>query len=204
MRDWHGWLLLGVLCAGVIGCGGGGDNPATTADSQPPGDQEGSGGTAVATAKPEAAVFEFLEAVRTGDDETTAKMLTHRARTKTTERNMEVAPPGSDTARFEVGAVEYVDQDGARVSSTWTDQDANGKPRSDDIVWMVRREPEGWRIAGMAATVFPGEPPLLLNFEDPDDMIRKQQMLREEIQRRSQKPSQQARQPENSAEAIRR
>jgi hypothetical protein len=35
--------------------------------------------------------------------------------------------------------------------------------------------------------VFPGEAPLLLNFEEPEDMIRKQQWVREEIRRRMEK-----------------
>jgi hypothetical protein len=41
-------------------------------------------------------------------------------------------------------------------------------------------------VAGVAATVFPGEPPLLLNFEDPDDMAKKQEWLRAEVARRTQ------------------
>ena len=35
--------------------------------------------------------------------------------------------------------------------------------------------------------VFPGEAPLLLNFEDPEDMFRKEQWVREEIRRRAEK-----------------
>ena len=49
---------------------------------------------------------------------------------------------------------------------------------------MLRREPQGWRIAGMATKVFPDQPPLVLNFEDPADMQRKQDLVREEIARR--------------------
>ena len=195
MRNRHRTLLWGVLCVGLIGCSRGGDSSHTTTDTQTSDSQASSAGIAADTTKPESAVAKFLEAVRTGDDETAANMLTSRARKETTERKMEVAPPGSDTARFEVGEVEYVDQDGARVSSTWTDQDHTGQPRSDQIVWMVRREEEGWRIAGMAASVFPGKPPLLLNFEDPDEMIRKQQMLRGEIKRRVEEGNLQTQQP---------
>ena len=35
--------------------------------------------------------------------------------------------------------------------------------------------------------VFPGEPPVVLNFEDPEDMLRQQQWVREEIRRRMEK-----------------
>ena len=40
-------------------------------------------------------------------------------------------------------------------------------------------------MAGFAAYVFQGEDPLLLSFEDPDDMAKKQNWLKEEITRRA-------------------
>jgi hypothetical protein len=103
-----------------------------------------------------------------------------------------VTPPASDTARFKIGKIDYVNDDGARVASTWIDVDEQGQPRSDDAIWVLRREAEGWRIVGVAAQIFPGEQPLLLNFEDPDDMFRKQQWVREEIRRRMEAESLQA------------
>src|SRR5262245_13099737 len=133
-----------------------------------------------ATGTPDQAVYDFLEAVRTGNDQKAAEMLSPLARQKTTEMHMEVAPPGSPTAKFTVGKVKYKadDNDGAYVTCTWSDvSDDQGQVRSDEIVWGVRREPEGWRIVGMVLQVLPGEEPLVLNFEDPEDMIRKQQML---------------------------
>jgi hypothetical protein len=131
---------------------------------------------------PDQAVFDFLEAVRTGNDQQAAAMLTPAARQKTAEMQMVVAPPGSPTARFKVGQVEYVtpDKDGAHVWCTWTDVvDAEGHTRSDDIIWVLRHETEGWRIAGMVTKIYADQPPLILNFEDPEDMLRKQQLLHE-------------------------
>ena len=72
------------------------------------------------------------------------------------------------------------------VSTTWTDTDPDGFTSNDDIVWVVRLDPEGWRLAGMATKVFDDMAPLLLNFEDPEDMLSKQEMLAEEIQKRAQ------------------
>jgi hypothetical protein len=128
---------------------------------------------------PDQAVYDFLEAVRTGNDQKAAEMLSPLARQKTAEKQMVVAPPGSPTAKFTVGKVKYKpdDKDGAYVSCTWSDVDDQGQPRSDEIVWGVRHEPEGWRIVGMVLQVLPNEEPLVLNFEDPDDMLRKQQLL---------------------------
>jgi hypothetical protein len=113
-------------------------------------------------------------------------MLTPLARTKVGEKQMTLAPPGTDTARFVIGKVERLAEDGARVAVDWTDRDYNGKSRTDQTIWMVRKEAEGWRIAGMAVPIFEGEPMVLMNFEDPEDMLRKQRLVHEEIQRRSQ------------------
>ena len=190
-----GWIVwLAVLAVGIMGCGGS-DETGAAGD----GEAQSGGGAGGEQNGPAAAVSEFLEAVRSGNDEKAATMLTKMARQKTAELNMEVAPPGSDTAKFEVGKVEYVDaaKTGARVTSAWSDLDEKSQRRTDDIVWMVRRDPEGWRIAGVAATVFEGEPPLLLNFEDPEEMLRKQQWVQEEMRRRAQQRDFQAQGGEN-------
>lgn len=164
-----GWALVSLTLAG---CGGSGSEStqATNSNSN--------------VAPPEAVVAQFLEAIRTGQDELAGKLLTPLARQKTIEMELEVAPPGSDTASYKVSEVEYIAEDGAHVASEWTDIGDDGQPHTDPIIWMVRREADGWRIAGMATRVFEDEPPLYLNFEDPEDMLRKQQLVAEEIERR--------------------
>jgi hypothetical protein len=202
-----GWLVWSaVLAVGVMGCGGsdqGGEKPAAgSGQVQSGGLADGKTGTK--GAGPDTAIFDFLEAVRTGNDEKAAAMLTSTARRKTAEMNMEVAPPGSDTAQFKVGKVEYLPGNGARVSSTWSDLDENSQRQTDEISWIVRRDPEGWRVAGVAATVFKGEPPLLLNFEDPEEMLRKQEWVQQEKRRRAQQKELQAQGGENPEKSIRR
>jgi len=187
-------MLAGLSMAVVVfaGCGSSdGEKPAPAPQSRA--DAEG----------PEVAVFNFLEAVRMGNEKTADAMLTPLARQKTQEMEMVVAPPGSETASFEVGDVEYVAEDGAHVSCTWSDVDESGERRSDTIIWMVRREYDGWRIAGMATRVFEDQPPLFLNFEDPEDMIRKQQLLQEEIARRAEPGARQASHPEGVGDPTR-
>lgn len=200
------WLALSAVLAVVVsGCG----KPAGTNQSS-----TSSGGDAAATADvaqsveqlegPAAAAHEFLEALRTGNDEKAGQMLSSLAREKTASLNRNVTPPASDTARFSVGKVEYLGDDGARVECTWTDIDEDGQSKSDDAIWVLRREEEGWRVAGVAAQVFPGEPPLLLNFEDPEDMFKKQQWVREEIRRRIEAGGLQAQGGEKQEKPIRR
>jgi hypothetical protein len=152
--------------------------------------------SAAARVGPDHVIGEFLEAVRTGDDTKAAQLLTPLAQKKTSEMEMVVAPPGSDTARFNVLDVKFV-KDGAHVTSDWTDLDTDGRPHTDRIVWMLRQGTEGWRIAGMATRVFEDQEPIVLNFEDPADMLVKQQRAEEEIARRIQQGERQA---ENSSE----
>ena len=167
-----------ILILIAVGCGQSAGPPANIAGNAAPGNVAGDG--------PDKAVAEFLEAVRTGNDQKAASMLTPLARQKTTEVDMVVAPPGSPTAKFQVGEVEYVtpEKDGAHVWCRWTDViDDQGHTRTDDLIWVLRKEAEGWRVAGMVTRVFPDRPPMVLNFEDPQDMLRKQQMLQEEMEK---------------------
>ncbi len=41
-------------------------------------------------------------------------------------------------------------------------------PDRDRVVWMLKKQGEGRRIAGMATRMFPDMPPVVLNFEDPE------------------------------------
>jgi hypothetical protein len=183
-----GIIALAAATLTLLGCGKSMKTGGTTQDLDTGAASDGGvGRDIVNSADPASAVSEFLEAVRSGNDSKAARMLSQIAREKTASLNRSVTPPASDTAKFAIGKVEYVGEDGARVGSTWTDLDADGQPRTDEAIWVVRREPEGWRIAGVAAIVFPNEPPLVLNFEDPEDMFRKQQWVREEIERRAEK-----------------
>jgi hypothetical protein len=203
------WAVMAVVAAGC----GKTTKTGETADAAKSGsnavDQATANGAAKGTILPAAAkldgpaatVFEFLEAVRTGHDGRATAMLTKIAR----EKNKSVRPQASDTATFQVGKVEYKADDLAAVSCAWTDLNENNEKQTEEAVWMVRREPEGWRVAGVAAAVFPGELPVLLNFEDPDDMAQKQQMVREEMNRRERQAELQATgRPDPEVQPLRR
>ncbi len=171
---WVGCVAVGLLVAG--GC-----NSADSSGTAP-----SSGVSATSDMSPDKVVCTFLEAVRTGNDAQASLMLTELARQETQKHELVVAPPGSDTAKFEVGDVEIVSKDElAHVASKWTDIGEDGQPHSDEIVWALRRDPQGWRIAGMATKIFPNEPPLLLDFEQPEEMMRQQQLAEQEMQRRA-------------------
>lgn len=165
----QGRILLAAAIGAALfvgGCGLGGGS-STSADGR----------------APDGVMGEFLEAIRKGDDKTASALLTKLARQKTEEMEMVVAPPGSDTASFKVLEAE-IEGDEAQVGTDWTDLDVDGRPRTDRIVWMLRNEADGWRIHGMATRVFADLKPIVLNFEDPADMLRKQRQAEEEIARR--------------------
>lgn len=191
----HWMLLLAFLAVGINGCGGSDEANTTGANA-------GQASAAQQAAGPAEAITVFLDAVRRGDDDRAAEMFTVMAREKASAMNIQVAPKGSDTASFTVGQIEEVAQDIVKVQSTWTDVDEQGSFRTDQMAWMLRREPVGWRVAGMAATVFQGEPPLLLDFENPEETLRKLELLRNEIQRRGDAESLQATQPRNPGDAV--
>jgi len=170
---WAACLVAGfglLTVAGLPGCSAG-----------------GSGSSAVAEPA-KAAVVTFLDAIKRGDDAAASGMLTKMARAKTQELGLSVAPPVNPTATYSVRDCELVGDDGdlVHVGTTWTDTDADGFTSTDNVVWVVRLDPEGWRVVGMAMKIFDDMPPLLLNFEDPEDMLSKQELVASELQKRAQ------------------
>ena len=176
-------LLLSILLA--IGCGQsssspqakdappGTNAPPAVADSNLP--SAGVQPAAIpANSPPDQVVASFLKALKEGDDAQAESLMTSRARQETAKRNLAVQPPGSPTAKFNIGAVNLLpDKKGAHVHSVWTETDPQGASVSYEIVWALRAQPEGWRVAGMATQVTEQGPQVYLNFEDPDDMLRK-------------------------------
>ncbi len=164
-----GCCMLGVTSQS--GCSAGGAEPGTSVSIEPA----------------KQAVATFLEAIKQGNETAALGMLTDVARAKTQELGLSVAPPVKDTATYAIGASEVVGDtdDIVHVATSWTDTDADGFTTTDNVIWVCRLDPEGWRVVGMAMRIFPDLPPLLLDFEDPEDMLAKQQLVAEEITRRA-------------------
>jgi hypothetical protein len=161
----------------------------------------GAAGSSAAVQPAKAAVASFLDAVKRGDDMAARGMLTKVAATKTQELGISVAPPVPASATFSIREAEVVGEadDLVHVATTWTDTDPGGFTTSDNVVWVVRLDPEGWRVVGMATRVFDDMPPLLLNFEDPEDMLNKQNMVAAELEKRAAMASKKAAQGQRTA-----
>ncbi len=123
---------------------------------------------------PDLIVAAFLGALRQGDSGVAEALLTRVAYEETRKRDLAVQPVGSPEATFTIDTPKYLGthKNGAHVNTTWTEPYADAGS-SYDIVWALRRQESGWRVAGMAAQLVPGQKVVYLNFEDPDDMLAK-------------------------------
>lgn len=196
MTHWRKSAVCLMTLAATIGCGGA-EQPTksvqkTDASAAPEETSAAETTSAPQTADavdaaddPKVSLERFLTAIKAGDDETAASMLTPLARQKTSEMGLNVAPPGSDTATFKVIGVEMKGTTGAYVACEWNEVDEAGERSTDQVVWVMAKQEAGWRIAGMVAKIFPDLDAIVFNFEDPEDMIRKQEMAMQEMERRA-------------------
>ena len=113
------WIftLLVATTGFIAGCGGGDSSstPANEGGSATESTDQAAESQAdgqASTATPAEVVHDFLEAARTGKDEQVALLLTPTARTEVGRIGLNVAPPASDTARFEVGRTQKVGETG--------------------------------------------------------------------------------------------
>jgi hypothetical protein len=217
MRHYQGWTLLIALALTAWGCNKtdqtekAGTPTNTTA---PAGDaQKSSASTTDDPASkldgPKLTVYQFLDALRKGDDEKANSLLTPLAREKTAAMDYRLTPTASDNARFTIDNVDYVgeEKDGARVAMTWTDVDGDGQATSDKAIWVLRKEAEGWRVVGTAAIFFPGEEPVTLNFENPAEVKKKLEEVSARMNRVNEpagEGSLQAEQTDQPDDAVRR
>ena len=100
-----------------------------------------------------------------------------RRRSATAKHKIDVNGEALPDLQFQVAKPKYLKNNpkGAHVSSLWTELLPDGTKASYEVVWVLRKEAAGWRVAGFAAELTPGTEPQFLNFEDPEDMMRKQQ-----------------------------
>lgn len=159
------WFASTVLAATIItsqGCG----------SSEAPAGGGALSAAAVANDPVASVVHQFLDAMRRGDGEAASRMLTPLALERSRDRNESLAPPGSPTAKFTVGAPQ-IENDEAVVKSTWTDVDVDGKPYNEEIICVLRQCEGQWRVYGMAQDLGPDRPPMVMDLERPDAVATK-------------------------------
>lgn len=171
-----------AMCAAVaalglsIGCGGSGTPTPTASNGAPATTGSATAAAAIPNDPIGKVVFEFLDSVRVGQGENAAaKLLTPLALKQIQEQDLNIAPPGSPTARFEVKHVEMMPEgDRAVVQSIWTDVDADGKEYQEPIYCALRICDGQWRIHGMAQEMGEGQQPVVIDFESLNELIDQQ------------------------------
>ncbi len=120
--------------------------------------------------EPKEVVQLFLDSMREGNGAQLSNLLSTLAREEIKRKKLEIAPLGSPLANFKVN--EAAEQEGGMfVSSTWTEPDQPGQPATElEVVWVLRKEPAGWRICGMAVDPQNGDEVQIVDFEklEPD------------------------------------
>lgn len=177
-----GFVAPSLVMLSFVGCGSG-KKPTGTAEGKGTATAQNGAGAAddentltiTEESTPDIVVSGFLEALRSGDKESTAALLTNKAREETTKNNISVDPTSSPDSMYEVAEPKYLADNpkGAHVDSIWHEKLEDGSDASYTITWVLRKESNGWRVAGMALEIIPGEEPRFLNFEDPVDMLKK-------------------------------
>jgi len=202
----RGWIVSAVLLGGIalVGCNG-----QTASDPAAPSSPNAAAGTAApvqaapatqaiavpTSATPDQVVTVFLNALRSGDSPTTESLLTSKAREELAKHSMSVDVQSAPNATYQIRSAEVLADNpgGAHVSSVWTEKFDDGD-ETYEIVWVLRRQSEGWRVAGMAMQLIPEQQPQFLNFENPEDMLKKKEeamaMLQQPIAETAQQPAQ--------------
>ncbi len=172
------WMIV-AACATSLVCGCGGESGTTQQSKATPTTVQSTttaaANTSIKADDPKLAVTLFLDALKAGDKATTEALLTTKARAETAAHDLVVQPPGAPNASYSIGRVEQADgNDAAYVSCVWAEGDAESE---FEVVWIVRREAAGWRIAGMATRLEGADEPIVLNFEDLSEL---EEAMREE------------------------
>ncbi len=69
-----------------------------------------------------------------------------------------------------------------------------------DVIWVVRHEAAGWRVAGMIIRPFPDKPPVALNYEDFKALAEAKDFIEQEAMKREKAAEPNQQQPQSTAE----
>lgn len=173
-------ISSGLLLLAAVGCGSKepGTETATGPSGAAPTTTAGTPQTALVTngasTEPGEIVALFLDSLRRGDEKAANGVLTTQAQTSLAQTDYTIDPMGTPNGKYTIGRVGYVDGDSTTclVECLWTEPSpqAGQPPVEMDIVCEVHKEPQGWRISGMAVKMTGTEDTFVLDFEDPKSL----------------------------------
>ena len=133
---------------------------------------------------PREVVVDFLQAFRDGRNDHATALLSTGAQEEAWKNGMAITAEQFPQAEFTISEIAYLDENTkSHVMSTWSDVTATGKEKQETCVWILRKEPHGWCISGMASKFLEGVRPVELDFEDQADMQRKIRWAEDQIRR---------------------
>jgi len=156
-------LLVFGLFTVTQGCGNSGSVPAGQTTS--PTADIGSGGAIGQVAEI------FLDAVRSGNSAVAAAQLTPLAQQRMREADMDFELLANEAAQYQIGLIEKLETDEAIVESVWTEPDADGQTQQERWTLALQSVQGQWRILGIVAETGPNQPPVIMDFENPDQAI---------------------------------
>lgn len=168
-------LVVGLLS---IGC-----QPASSDKKEAPKASSGTATSAVRHSDPGKLTQDFLAALFAGDTKRAMAMMTEKAQAASQQAGIEMEAPGSKQATFKITeqATMEGDTNAAQVWTVITDTNEKGEAEPYDIVWLLKRDAQGWAISGMATVLFQHE--FVIDFEDANDVLAKRQWAAEQAQR---------------------
>jgi hypothetical protein len=166
-RFWITYIIGLLLLFG--GCGG-----ENVTQQRPPAVSSAAPGTTPFEANADSihsatdVVSKFMAAMIRGESQTIRMLLTPLARQKGEEKGIPFASEASDTALFTIDKAVPQGENSIYVHTTLTDLNEKSEKESVEIVWIVTKNEEGWRVAGAAVSLLAGQDKTLINFEDPE------------------------------------
>jgi hypothetical protein len=143
---------------------------------------------------PDKVVLQFMEAAKSGDQKKLSDLMSEAARRETDAYHIDFELDSYRNATFEVGETEYLtpEKNTAHVGCKWTDRDDTGS-YSHDVIWVLRKEMEGWRVVGMITRPFPDQKPVAFNYENIKELMATKASIVEEVKRRAEEEEKEAR-----------
>jgi hypothetical protein len=173
MHRMHCWACLAFLAGEALfaGCGSSDSTVNATAAVE-----AAAGQPARDNRAPGQVMASFLELKQQGNHYEADKLLSDKAREVIgkTQMPMLQTPTGTDV-KCEIGDAQMMGNSGARVLTTWTVPGARL-----DIRWIMRNDPEGWRIVGAFGALDPTTAEEgAIDFESEDEVRAFQRKLEE-------------------------
>ncbi len=126
--------------------------------------------------KPEDVCRVFLDTLSRGDSNAASRMLTDIAELETARADLQLESPGVAGSTYQIFAAEYATTE-KQIAQVKCLLHQPGSMPVVQLTWMMRFQPNGWKISGMSIRLTDTGPTDLLSFENPQDLQRIQQSV---------------------------